>query len=311
MSTVDSATLLFDGPWQHRFVAANGGRFHAAVAGPDDRDAPLVVLLHGVPQLWWAWRHQIPALADAGYRVAALDVRGSGGSDKPPQGYDVPTLAYDVAGVIRSLGSRGAVVVGQGTGGEIAWAMGALQPDVTTAVAALAAPHPLDLRAHPHNAYRPRAARLLAYLQLPSAPERAMVEGSLVDRMLDEWGGGSWCADDARRTYHDAARIPFAGHSQLQQLRWLVRSQPRMDGRRYVAGLEEAAPRPALQIHGGLDGLRSAARAPLSSATAARVASTYRYELLPDAGHFPAEQDPERVTALLLDWLATVAPVPA
>ena len=120
MSTVDSATLLIDGPWEHRFVAANGARFHVALAGPDERDAPLVVLLHGVPEFWWAWRHQLPVLADAGYRVAAMDVRGTGGSDKPPVGYDVPTLAADVAGVIQSLGAADAVVVGTGTGGEIA-----------------------------------------------------------------------------------------------------------------------------------------------------------------------------------------------
>ena len=66
MSTVDSASLLIDGPWEHRFVAANGARFHVAVAGPDDRDAPLVVLLHGVPQFWWAWRHQLPAAGRRG-----------------------------------------------------------------------------------------------------------------------------------------------------------------------------------------------------------------------------------------------------
>jgi pimeloyl-ACP methyl ester carboxylesterase len=309
MTTIDSAELLIDGPWQHRFVAANGARFHAAVAGPEDRDAPLVVLLHGVPQFWWSWRHQIPALADAGYRVAALDVRGTGGSDKPPQGYDVPTLTNDVAGVIRSLGSSGAVVVGSGTGGEIAWGMGALQPDVTIAVAALAAPHPLDSRNYPLTALTPRGLRRLLYVQAPSVPERAMTRGDLVDRMLTEWGGdAAWCDAEARRVYRDAARVPFAAHSQMEQLRWLLRSVPRLDGRRYGAGLERATPRPALQIHGGRDGIRPPARAPLSASTAALVASTYQYELLPSVGHFPAEEAPARVTDLLLGWLGQVAP---
>ena len=310
MSTVDSAELLIDGPWQHRFVAANGARFHAAVAGPEDRDAPLVVLLHGVPQFWWSWRHQIPALADAGYRVAALDVRGTGGSDKPPQGYDVPTLTNDVAGVIRSLGSPGAVVVGSGTGGEIAWGMGALHPDVTIGVAALAAPHPLDVRSNPLRALTPRGLRRLLFTQIPSVPERSMTRGDLVDRFLTEWGGDdSWYDPATRRTYRDAARVPFAAHSQLEQLRWLIRSVPRLDGRRYAAGLERATPLPALQIHGGHDGIRPAARAPLSAATAALVASTYQYELIPSAGHFLAEEAPARVTTLLLDWLGQVAPV--
>ena len=109
---VDASTLLIDGPWRHQFVPANGARFHVAIAGPDDNDAPLVVLLHGMPEFWWAWRHQLPALAAAGYRVAAMDLRGTGASDKPPHGYDVPTLARDVAGLVRSLGADRAVVVG-------------------------------------------------------------------------------------------------------------------------------------------------------------------------------------------------------
>ncbi|MDQ2624503.1 MAG: alpha/beta hydrolase, partial [Actinomycetota bacterium] len=112
--TTDSSRVLVEGPWRHEFVPANGSRFHVAVAGPDDRETPLVVLLHGFPQCWWAWRHQIPALGAAGYRVAAMDLRGTGASDKPPLGYDAVTLARDVAGVIRSLGSQRAVVVGHG-----------------------------------------------------------------------------------------------------------------------------------------------------------------------------------------------------
>ncbi|MGH8894731.1 MAG: alpha/beta fold hydrolase, partial [Actinomycetes bacterium] len=70
-------------------VAANGARFHVAVSG----DGPLVLLLHGFPQFWWAWRHQLPELAAAGYRAAAMDLRGFGASDKPPRGYDPRTLA--------------------------------------------------------------------------------------------------------------------------------------------------------------------------------------------------------------------------
>ncbi len=63
----DAASVLLDGPWEHEYVAANGARFHVALAG----DGPLVVLLHTFPQFWWAWRHQITAVADAGFRAAA------------------------------------------------------------------------------------------------------------------------------------------------------------------------------------------------------------------------------------------------
>lgn len=310
MSTVDSAALLIDGPWQHKFVPANGARFHVAVAGPDDREAPLVVLLHGVPQFWWAWRHQLPALAAAGYRVAAMDLRGTGGSDKPPRGYDVPTLTADVAGVVRSLGASHAVVVGSGTGGEVAWAMAGFHPEIVTAIGVLASPHPLDTRGHPATALRPAGAARLAYVQLPSLPERALTTGDLLPRLLREWGGSpGWPDARTEEAYRTAIRVPFAAHSQLEQLRWLVRSVPRLDGRRYHAGLERTRPLPALQIHGSRDGLRPASHAALTRDTAALFGAGYRFELIATAGHFLSDEAPERVTSLLLEWLGEVAPV--
>lgn len=68
------------GPWTHRDLAANGARFHIAELG----EGPLVLLVHGWPEYWWAWRHQLAALAEAGYRAVALDLRGIGGSDRTP-----------------------------------------------------------------------------------------------------------------------------------------------------------------------------------------------------------------------------------
>ena len=90
------------GPWTHRDVSANGARFHVVDTG----DGPVVVLLHGFPTFWWTWRRQLTALAAAGYRAIAMDLRGYGGSDHPPHGYDPRTLSADVAGVIRSLGEE-------------------------------------------------------------------------------------------------------------------------------------------------------------------------------------------------------------
>ncbi|ADG75975.1 alpha/beta hydrolase fold protein [Cellulomonas flavigena DSM 20109] len=304
MTPVDSATLLLEGPWQHRFVTANGARFHVALAG--DQDAPLVLLLHGVPQLWWAWRHQLPLLAAAGYRVAAMDLRGTGGSDKPPQGYDVPTLAADVAGVVRSLGAGSAVVVGTGTGGDVAWATAAYHPQVVRALGVLGAPHPVDALAVPRTPPGPAASTVLAFAQLPSLPEREMVRGDLVDRMLTHWGGvPGQPGADAVATYRRAARVPFAAHSQLEQVRWLVRSTPRPDGRRYRAVLRAARPVPVLQVHGLRDGLRPASTAALRPGTT-HVARPYRLELLRDGGHYLTDQVPGLVGELLVDWLAEV-----
>src|SRR4051794_41390590 len=76
-------------------------------------------MLHGFPELWWSWRHQLPALADAGYRAVAMDLRGYGGSHKTPRGYDPITLAQDVSGVVKALGERSAILVGPGWGGGL------------------------------------------------------------------------------------------------------------------------------------------------------------------------------------------------
>lgn len=303
MTAVDSAELAVEGPWQHRFVAANGARFHVVVAGPDDRDAPLVVLLHDLLQYWWAWRHQLTALADAGYRVAAMDLRGTGGSDKPPHGYDTPTMATDVARVIRSLGADRCVLVGSGTGAQVAWATAAMHDDVVRGVGALAAPHPVDAGLAPMHL---TAARRLALALVPSVPERRLTDARYVRRLLTTGAGArGWPDRETAERYARALRVPFAAHSQLEQLRWLVRSRPRPDGRRYLGVFDDARPVPTLQIHGDRDGIRSPAAAALRGRTR-RLAEPYRWELLPGVGHYPAEEAPDLVTGLLTDWLAEV-----
>ncbi|HEV7146735.1 MAG TPA: alpha/beta fold hydrolase, partial [Pedococcus sp.] len=180
--SMDASMALIAGPWEHRFVAANGARFHVAEQG----EGPVVLLLHGFPQFWWAWRHQLQALAEAGYRACAMDLRGYGASDKPPRGYDTRTSATDVAAVLRSLGGSRAVVIGHGWGGWIAWSMPTLQPTVTRAIASLSMPHPLVFRkasfTHPGQL---KANAYLAGLQRPFVPERQMtVHGGYVQRLL-------------------------------------------------------------------------------------------------------------------------------
>src|ERR1700745_1650491 len=100
MASSADAVVQIGGPWAHRSVSANGTRFHAAEAG----DGPLVLLLHGFPEFWWTWRHQLATLPDAGFRAVAVDLRGYGGSDKPPRGYDLVTAGPGAARPGRGLG---------------------------------------------------------------------------------------------------------------------------------------------------------------------------------------------------------------
>jgi pimeloyl-ACP methyl ester carboxylesterase len=101
------------------------------------------VLLHGFGEFWWAWRHQIPALDQAGFSAAAMDLRGYGASDKTPRGYDPQTTASDITGVIKSLGFSAGIIVGHDWGGMAGWATLAYAPAPVRAMVSVAAPHPL------------------------------------------------------------------------------------------------------------------------------------------------------------------------
>jgi pimeloyl-ACP methyl ester carboxylesterase len=293
----DSAVLL-DGPWTHRDVSANGIRIHVAEAG----SGPLVLLLHGFPGFWWSWRHQLTGLADAGYRAVAADLRGCGASDKPPRGYDAMTAAADVAGLVRALGERQAVVVGHDWGGHIGWTTAALYPDVVAKLVAVSIPHPLRwlaaLAADPRQRH---ASRYIARFQLPWHPERWLVadDAANVADLLRRWAGPAFPLGEAERHYRDAMLILGAPHGALEYYRWAVRSVPRADGRRFRRGLRRPLDAPTLQLHGGVDSCVLPATAQGSSRY---VAATYEWQLLEDVGHFPAEEAPEVVTAAIARW---------
>ena len=298
--SLDASLVLVDGPWEHRFVAANGARFHVAEQG----EGPLVLLLHGFPQFWWAWRHQLSALAEAGYRACALDLRGYGASDKPPRGYDTRTSATDVASVLRSLGGSHAAIVGHGWGGWIAWAMPTLQPTVTRAVASVSMPHPLVFRkASLTQPAQLKASGYLAGLQRPFVPERQMtVNGGYVQRLLREWASpeGVWPSPQEATLYAEAMALPFVAHSAAEYYRWVVRSQLRPDGWRFAASMRTPITVPVLQLHGAHDPvvLPRTALEPVEAVT-----GRFERHLVPDAGHFLPEEAPDVVTAHLLDWL--------
>src|SRR3984893_4423835 len=113
MATGADAVVQIGGPWSHRSVSANGTRFHAVEAG----DGPLVLLLHGFPEVWWTWRDRLAVRPGAGFRAVAVGLRGYGGSDKPPRGYDLVTAAADAAGLVRAPGGGHAIVGGRRPGG--------------------------------------------------------------------------------------------------------------------------------------------------------------------------------------------------
>lgn len=293
--------VLVPGPWRHRDVHAGGARFHVAELG----SGPLVLLLHGFPQHWWAWRHQLVALADAGWRAVAMDLRGYGASDKPPHGYDAQTLAGDVVGVVRALGERDAVVVGHDWGGWLGFVAAALHPQAVRRLAVLGIAHPRSLRAALVGSRRQLAAsRHVLAFQVPVVAERRLLahDAALVGRLLESWAAPGWHDPVAVARYRRAAQLPLVARSALEYYRWAVRAPATPGGRRLRAALDAPLRQPVLQLHGELDPcvLPSTARR-----SARHVVGPYSWRTVPAAGHLLPEEAPDTVTAELLAWLAT------
>ena len=291
------------GPWQHRHVAANGARFHVVEAGPPA--GPLVLLLHGFPEFWWTWRDVLPPLADAGYRVVAMDLRGYGGSDKTPDGYDPLTLAQDVSGVVKAIGGRSAVLVGHGWGGYVAWATAVLHAREVSALCVVSAPHPTAMIA----AMRPGgvATRHVLAMQVPWRPERRLADpasGYLRDHLRTWSAPGSAFPDEhAVATYQRAIALWPASHCALEYHRWLFRSRARADGRRFRRLMRPPVSQPVLTVTGADDPALPPAGV---RGSRGHVVGELTEHVMPGVGHFPHEEDPASFTPLLRDWLATL-----
>ncbi len=122
----------------HRMIETNGIRLHVAEQG----EGPLIILCHGFPECWYSWRHQLPALAKAGFRAVAPDLRGYGRSDRPEavEQYTILDDIGDIVGLVDALGARQAVIAGHDIGAAIAWQTALLRPDIFRAVIALSPP---------------------------------------------------------------------------------------------------------------------------------------------------------------------------
>ncbi|MCB0166601.1 MAG: alpha/beta hydrolase [Anaerolineae bacterium] len=119
----------------HRNIQTNGISMHIAEAGHGHP----VILIHGFPELWYTWRHQLPALAQAGYHAVAPDLRGYGATERPDatQSYSTLTMAADIVGLLDALGAEKGVVVGHDIGAHVAWLVAELYPQRVSAVVAL------------------------------------------------------------------------------------------------------------------------------------------------------------------------------
>ncbi len=315
MAAPDPSVVRIGGPWRHLDVHANGIRFHVVEAKPASADQsthatarPLVILLHGFGSFWWSWRHQLKGLTGA--RVVAVDLRGYGGSDKPPRGYDGWTLAGDTAGLIRALGHTSATLVGHADGGLVCWATSVLHPRLVRAIALVSSPHPAALRRSAltrRDQGRALLPSLLSY-QVPIWPERTLTRHNAdeLEHLVRSRASGKWLAsEDFSETISHmrrAIQIPSAAHSALEYQRWAVRSQLRGEGRRFMKSMNRQVAVPLLHLRGDADPYVLAD--PVSRTQ--HYAPHGRYASVAGAGHFSHEEAPEEVNDHLSRFLAQV-----
>lgn len=162
---------------KHAFVHVNGVRIHYVEEGT----GPLVLLLHGWPESWYSWRHQLPALAAAGYRVIAPDQRGYGQSDSPEAiaAYSIFNLVGDAVGLVRALGEKSAVVAGHDWGALVAQQCALLRPDLFRALILLSVPYITRKPIRPAAAYHLATQQVhfyQEYFQEPGRVERELAE---------------------------------------------------------------------------------------------------------------------------------------
>jgi pimeloyl-ACP methyl ester carboxylesterase len=159
---------------QHRFVRTNGIQMHIAECG----EGPLVLLLHGFPESWYSWRHQLPALAAAGFHAVAPDQRGYGQTDAPEavEEYTQLHLVGDIVGLVETLGEETAFVAGHDWGAPVAWNCGLMRPDIFQGVAGLSVPYSPRGSVKPTDAMKAMAGENFFYILYFQEPGKAEAE---------------------------------------------------------------------------------------------------------------------------------------
>lgn len=291
--------------WSHEEAIVDGVRLHYVEAG----EGPLVVLLHGFPEHWYAWREQIPALAEAGYRVVAPDMRGYNVSEKPHgvEAYRIGELVGDVLGLIGACGEERAAVVGHDWGGVIGWEAAARHPGSVDRLVVLNAPHPAAYRRELRSLGSDQARRswYALFFQLPWLPEALLRarDHRLIEEMLHEDPQNPDAFDrEAIARYKRACAQPGALTSMLNYYRAGFRGTLRslLPGRSVPDTTTKAVvSQPTLLVWG----MEDRALSPRLTEGLERWVPDVRVERLPGASHWVQADAPDEVNELLIGFL--------
>lgn len=313
-----------------RLVDTNGVTLRVTEAGAHNGpNAPVVLLAHGFPELAYSWRHQIPALADAGFHVLAPDQRGYGGSTRPEEiaAYDIAALTGDLVGLLDDVGATRAVWIGHDWGAPVVWSAAQLHPERVAAVAGLSVPPVPRPHAPPTEAFRKIFGENFFYMlyfqqpgvadaELGSDPARTMrrMMGSLspddhdsairmtapgpagfIERLAEPAARPDWIsADELDHYIAEFTRTGFTGglnwYRNLDR-NWEIMANPP------AATIDV----PALFIAGSADPVLSFTRRDRASEL---VTGPYREVMIDGAGHWLQQERPAEVNAALLEFLA-------
>ncbi|MYV50685.1 alpha/beta hydrolase [Streptomyces sp. SID2888] len=315
----------------HRLVSTPGGRIHLVEQG----SGPLVLLVHGFPESWYSWRHQLPVLAAAGYRAVAIDVRGYGRSSKPDatDAYRMPALVEDNVAVVHALGEESAVIVGHDWGATIAANSALLRPEVFRAVALLSVPYAPRGGPRPSDIFAGMGGDEEIYISYFQEPGRAEAE---IEPDVRGWLSGFYAAFSADtmpapeapdphfvskggrlRDRFPAGRLPawlsegdldvYAGEFERTGMTGALNRYRNMDHdwEDLVAFDNAPITQPSLFIGGGQDASTTWLAAAIEAypVTLPGLVSSH---LLDGCGHWIQQERPAEVNRLLTDWLAAL-----
>jgi pimeloyl-ACP methyl ester carboxylesterase len=284
-------SVLF-GSWQHEYITTNGVKLHYVTQG----EGPLMLMLHGFPEFWYSWRHQIPEFAKD-FKVVALDLRGYNDSDKPANqsAYVMAEFIKDVEGVIKRLGYDKCVLVGHDWGGAIAWNFAYAHPEMVERLIMLNMPHPAKFAEGIRNPQQLPRSSYMFFFQIPWLPEfliqssdyqpiETAIKGMAVNK--------SAFSKEDLEAYKDAAAKRGAMTATLNYYRNIF--QQRMTSQDWSV-LEV----PTLMIWGEKD---TALGKELTYGTEAYVRD-FQIKYIPDCSHWVQQEQPQLVNQYIREFL--------
>eukprot|EP01136_Pigoraptor_vietnamica_P037533 Opistho-1_new@105600 len=276
---------------EHAYVNANGIRFHYVANGK----GPLMLCLHGFPEFWYSWRHQLVEFSDS-YRVVAVDMRGYGDTDKPRgiSPYAIPNLTRDVAKLIRALGYDKAVIMAHDWGGIVAWQFAMQYPELVERLIVMNCPHPqafedaVDLKQFFASWY-------IFFFQIPFLPEIMLrsfdygsIKGSYLGKKMGAVRKDAFSMEDIE-AFKYAFSQPYAATAAINYYRNIFRHpQPR-----------HTITTPTLLVWGEQDKALGKKCVPPTH----KYVPNLTVKMIPDASHWVQQDRPDVVNAAVREFL--------